>query len=396
MALNPSFLPPAVIGIVGGGQLGMMTIREAQRMGYRTVVWDPSPDCPASRLANETIVAPFDNRAAAERFSKSVDVITYEFENIQSDTIALLETSKPVRPDSSILRISQHRRSEKDFLRNNGFPTAHFRRADSRNDIQKAIEETGLPAVVKTATSGYDGKGQVVIQNAADVQSALSSLPSTGDGYIVEQFVVLERELSVIVAGSASGQSVTFPVCENEHRENILHATILPARVPDSVVRNANEIARSIADTLNLVGVLCVEMFLSTDGTLLVNELAPRPHNSGHCTLDACNMSQFDAHVRTVCNLPLTQPRLLTPCAMVNLLGKHLQVLDIAEALMIDGAKIHLYGKSKSEPKRKMGHITVTAVTPGEVKKKMEHIQMLIGEKVSAHERQALTQQEKR
>ncbi len=380
MPLSSPLLPPAVIGIVGGGQLGMMTIREAQRMGYRSVVWDTSADCPASRLADETIVAPYDDRNAAERFARSVDVITYEFENIRADTIAYLETLNIVRPASNVLRISQHRQSEKDFLSKNGFPTTRFARAASSNDVAKAIQEIGLPVVVKTATSGYDGKGQVVIRNGDGMAEGLQSLSPSGDGYVVEQLVSLERELSVIVARRAPGETITFPVCENEHRENILHTTIIPARVHDAVRMEATRIAHAIAETFHLVGVLCVEMFLTAGGKLLVNELAPRPHNSGHYTLDACSVSQFEAHVRTVCGFPLTTPRLLSPCAMINLLGKHVQVLNTTTVMKIEGAKVHLYGKTRTEPKRKMGHITLTAPSPREVHEKLNQIQKLIGE----------------
>lgn len=375
-----SLLPPAVIGIIGGGQLGMMTIREAQRMGYRTVVWDPSRDCPASRLADSTIAAPFDDKNAATILSDSVDVATYEFENIDAATVERVEQNVPVLPGSTILKIAQHRKEEKEELAKRGFPVVQYRAATGTKELLTALNEVGLPAVVKTATSGYDGKGQTVIRTSQDEQAFLNQTNTENREYVVEKLLDLRCELSSIVVRNANGDVAAFPIAENAHRNNILHRTIVPSRMPAALVKQAEELGRAIIESFGMVGVLCVEMFVTKDGTLLVNELAPRPHNSGHYSLDACSCSQFEALVRAVCGLALTQPKLLTPCAMVNLLGKHLERLDVPKLMAWDSTKLHLYGKTKVEPNRKMGHITVLGRTTEEVWEKVRHVEEMIGE----------------
>lgn len=375
-----SLLPPAVIGIIGGGQLGMMTIREAQRMGYRTVVWDPSRDCPASRLADSTIAAPFDDKNAATILSDNVDVATYEFENIDAATVERVEQNVPVLPGSAILKIAQHRKEEKEELAKRGFPVVQYRAATGTKELLTALNEVGLPAVVKTATSGYDGKGQTVIRTSQDEQAFLNQTNTENREYVVEKLLDLRCELSSIVVRNADGDVAAFPVAENVHRNNILHRTIVPSRMPAALVKQAEELGRAIIESFGMVGVLCVEMFVTKDGTLLVNELAPRPHNSGHYSLDACNCSQFEALVRAVCGLALTQPKLLIPCAMVNLLGKHLERLDVPKLMAWDSTKLHLYGKTKVEPNRKMGHITVLGRTTEEVWEKVRHVEEMIGE----------------
>ncbi|MFN0158798.1 MAG: 5-(carboxyamino)imidazole ribonucleotide synthase [Bacteroidota bacterium] len=384
MNSSSPILPPSTIGIIGGGQLGMMTIREAQRMGYRTIVWDPDPACPASRLADKTITAPYTDAKASAAMATKADVITYEFENINAATVTTLEQTKIVRPGSSILKISQHRRREKLELRRHGFPTAPFTFATNVPELESAITEIGLPVVVKTATSGYDGKGQSVLRTNSDVENFFGTLGSPGE-YVVEKFVMLQCELSVIVARSLNGNAVSFPVAENEHRENILHVSIIPARISERLRKESEKLARSIADTLSVVGILCVEMFVTIEGALLVNELAPRPHNSGHYTLDACSISQFEALVRTVCGLPVAPPALLTSCAMVNILGKHMSRLDIPALLEIEGIKLHLYGKTIVQPKRKMGHVTILGTTPREVEQRMAKVHRLLEESMTLH-----------
>jgi 5-(carboxyamino)imidazole ribonucleotide synthase len=375
---NPHILPPSTIGIVGGGQLGMMTVREAHRMGYRTVVWDPDPRCPASRLADEMITAPFDQADAASQFSALADVITYEFENINAGIVALLEQFKPLYPGSSILSIAQHRREEKQTLQQRGFPVVPFAAARGGAEIRKAVDEVVLPVVVKTATAGYDGKGQTILRTQQDVERLASSLHETE--CVVEKFLDLERELSVIVARGGNGTVVTFPIPENDHRNNILHTSVIPARLPARVIEDTRTMACDIMTSFNLVGILCVEMFLTVDGKLLVNELAPRPHNSGHFSLDACSISQFEMLVRTICGLPIPTPSLLAPCAMVNVLGKHLESLDIVGLANIPGTKLHLYGKNEARPHRKMGHITILAQTQSDVLTRVALIEKMIGE----------------
>ncbi len=375
-------LPPAAIGIVGGGQLGMMIVREAQRMGYRSVVWDPDPQCPASRLADQTISASFSDVAAAERLAAASDVVTYEFENVDPSAIEHIERSKSVLPGSSILRIAQHRREEKEELRRRGFPTVAYHVATGKDEVEKAVREIGFPAVIKTATSGYDGKGQLVVHDEKSLDQ-LSRHDTASGEFVVEQFIDLHCEVSVVAARRSDGTIITFPVGENLHRENILHRTTVPASVPLEVQQEAIRIARGVMEEFSVIGVLCTEMFVTREGKVLVNELAPRPHNSGHYTLDACDISQFEAVVRAVCGLPIASPRLLSPCAMVNLLGKHLERLDVPTALKMRGIKLHLYGKKESRPKRKMGHITILGYSAEEVERGVRIVETMIGEEDS-------------
>ncbi|HAL57143.1 MAG TPA: 5-(carboxyamino)imidazole ribonucleotide synthase, partial [Bacteroidetes bacterium] len=260
--------PPAAIGIIGGGQLGMMVVREAQRMGYRSVVWDPDPDCPASRLADETITASFGDREAAGRLASAADVVTYEFENVDPEIVEWLEESKIVFPGSAILRIAQHRRSEKDRLQKRGFPTVTFQAVESRQELRSAIESIGLPVVVKSATAGYDGKGQTVLRTQEEAEALLGRTKEPLTECVVEQFIDLESELSVVAVRGKDGAVTSFPVCENVHRENILHTTTVPTHVAPAIQNKAIEIGRSIVESFNIVGVLCTEMFVTKEGNL--------------------------------------------------------------------------------------------------------------------------------
>jgi 5-(carboxyamino)imidazole ribonucleotide synthase len=407
-----AILPGTTFGVVGGGQLGMMILREAQRMGYRTCVWDPSPDCPAGRLADVRIVAPYTDPDALNTFASTVHAATYEFENIDAAPIRTLESKVTLAPGSKLLSIAQHRLVEKNALQKGGFPTVKFVEADSAERIREAVKSIGLPVVIKTATSGYDGKGQAVVKSSEALENFLNALapplerseipppPSEGGGwgvvaaaskspgvvasvhYIIEQFIDLACEVSVIVVRGRDGEMAAYPVGENEHRENILHITRVPARISDDLQKKASELGRSVAEYFGLVGVLCVEMFVTKNGEILVNELAPRPHNSGHYSLDACTVSQFESVIRAVCGLPLVAPRLLSPCAMINILGKHLQRLDETNTqalLRLDGVKLHLYGKRRVEPKRKMGHITVLGPSAEGVETQLRKVEGITG-----------------
>ncbi len=366
-------IPPATIGVIGGGQLGMMTVREAQRMGYRTAIWDPDPESPASRLSDMTIVAPFSDTGAASRLAEAASVVTYEFENVDPACVDVIGRMKPMLPGSSVLKISRHRRLEKETLTLAGFPVVDFRIADSESKLRLAAEELELPVIVKTA------KGQTVLHHEGDLNSFCKEMRDSTE-FVVEKFIALQLEVSVIAVRESDGSIITFPVIENEHRENILHVSRVPARISREVEKEALKIARAIISHFQMVGVLCVEMFVTHDGMVLVNELAPRPHNSGHFTLDACTISQFEALVRSICSIPMQEPRLLAPCAMVNLLGKHLDRIDLVKAQTIPGAKVHVYGKKKLEAKRKMGHVTVTGVSADEVEGKVDMIEEMIGE----------------
>ncbi|MEX1140436.1 MAG: 5-(carboxyamino)imidazole ribonucleotide synthase [Bacteroidota bacterium] len=392
-----TILPPAKIGVIGGGQLGMMTVREAHRMGFRSIVWDPDPECPAARLADTLLTAPFSDPAAARSLADTSDIVTYEFESIDPGMVEMVEKTRPVFPGSSILRIARHRRLEKEALQNAGFPSVPFSIARTANELRDAAATIGFPVVVKTTTAGYDGKGQAVLENAGDLDSFCAEGGSSE--WIVEQFLPLLLEVSVIAVRGHDGGVTAFPVIENEHRENILHVSRIPARISAALRTEARNLGISVIKHFNIVGVLCIEMFVTRDGKLLVNELAPRPHNSGHFSLDACSMSQFEALVRTIVGLPMQEPRTISPCAMVNLLGKHLEQLDIVALHEIPEIKVHLYGKKRIEPKRKMGHVTVLGVSEEEVGRKVERVQELIGEKTAAGRpprRKSISVQEKK
>lgn len=353
--------PGATIGILGGGQLGRMIALAGRAMGYRFVTMDPTEDAPCGQTADRQIVARYDDVEAAMQLAAVSDVISYEFENVDAQVAEVLESQAYVPQGSRLLRITQNRIREKTAIQEMGIPVAPFRVVASLADLQEAVRELGLPAVMKTATGGYDGKGQWVLKRDEELEEAFGALAKAGTELIVEQFVPFELELSVIAARNPDGELAVFPTAENIHQDNILHLTIVPARVSEEVRERAEKIARTIVDKLDVVGLLAIEMFLTADGQLFVNELAPRPHNSGHYTMEACVTSQFEQHVRAVCNLPLGSTELLSPVVMVNILGEHLQpVLDRVDELP-RSAKLHLYGKAESKEKRKMGHLNVLA-----------------------------------
>ncbi|MDR4999696.1 5-(carboxyamino)imidazole ribonucleotide synthase [Brevibacillus parabrevis] len=366
--------PGSTLGILGGGQLGRMIALAGRAMGYRFVTMDPTVDAPCGQTADRQIVASYDDVEAAMQLASVSDVISYEFENVDAQVAEVLESHAYVPQGSRLLRITQNRISEKTAIREIGIPVAPFRVVGSLQDLQGAVAELGLPAVMKTATGGYDGKGQWVLRSEDELAEAYETLSKAGTELIMEQFVPFQMELSVIAARNPDGELAVFPTSENIHQENILHLSIVPARVAPEVKARAEEIARTIVEKLDVVGLIAVEMFLTTDGQLYVNELAPRPHNSGHYTMDACVTSQFEQHVRAVCNLPLGSTELLSPVVMVNILGEHLQpVIDQIDKLPRT-AKLHLYGKAESKAKRKMGHINVLAPT---VEEALTHIDEL-------------------
>ncbi|BAD40792.1 5-(carboxyamino)imidazole ribonucleotide synthase [Symbiobacterium thermophilum] len=355
--------PGEVVGIVGGGQLARMSALAARAMGYRVAVADPDPDCPAAPVADRVIVGALNDPEALAPLADVASVITYEFENIDGAVLDRLAARRPVHPRVEILRTCQNRISEKQALERLGIPVAPWRPVRSADEIPAALEAVGLPAVLKTATMGYDGKGQAVIRTTAEAERALEALG--GGPLVLERLVDFACELSVVVARSASGHVAPFPVAENIHARNILAYSIVPARVDPAVQAAARDLAVRIAEGLGLVGLLGVEMFCLPDGRLLVNELAPRPHNSGHYTQDACATSQFEQHIRAVCDLPLGAVDLLSPVCMVNVMGEDFP-LDVGAALSDPHVKLHLYGKREPRPHRKMGHLNVLAPTADE------------------------------
>lgn len=365
--------PPATIGILGSGQLGRMSAMAAKAMGYRVVVLSPERGSPAGQVCDEELVAPYTDPDALDALARQADVVTYEFENVPAATAARLEARGIVHPSSRILHLCQNRLREKETLRRLGVPVTDFAPVDDVAQLRAAAEELGYPCVLKTAEGGYDGKGQVVLYGPEDVaarrediDAALAGPPPAGGGArcILEAFVPFERELSVIVARNGQGQCASFPVAENVHVDNILHRTAAPAPIRDDEAELARRLAERVAEGLGLVGVMGVEMF-ARPGVLLVNEVAPRPHNSGHYTLDACVTSQFEQHVRAVCGLPLGSVRQLQAAVMLNILGQHVPpLLDRLETVLgRPNVKVHLYGKAKALPNRKMGHLTVLADT---------------------------------
>ncbi|MDQ2659089.1 MAG: 5-(carboxyamino)imidazole ribonucleotide synthase [Verrucomicrobiota bacterium] len=364
--MSRTFLPGATIGVMGGGQLGRMLAIAARRMGYRIHIFTPEEDSPAGQFADLTRIADYQNEAAVRRFAEGVDVVTFEFENIPVETAEWCAREREVRPAGKILHIAQNRLREKNFLASSGFPAAPFRAVRSAHELSSAIEQIGRPAILKTAAFGYDGKGQQTITAREDFDEIWSA--SSADELILEGLVDFEKEISVIVARGVDGAMATFPVCENLHRDHILDVTVVPARVTTKVEAEAAQLTCRIAEKLELIGLLAVELFLKSNGELIVNELAPRPHNSGHWTIEGCVTSQFEQQVRAVCGLPLGSTDILRPAAMANLLGDVWQSGEPnwSKALATESLHLHLYGKREPRPRRKMGHLTAFGASADE------------------------------
>jgi 5-(carboxyamino)imidazole ribonucleotide synthase len=374
VSLVKQIKPGSCVGILGGGQLGRMMALAGRNMGYRFITLDPTPDSPCGQAADRQIIASFSDLKAAQELARESDVVTYEFENVDATVAAELEKESFVPQGSELLFITQHRVREKSTLDSFGIPVAPFAVIQSEEDLRQAVDQLGLPCVMKTATGGYDGKGQWVIREKDQISQAYQELSKAKTELIVEKFIPFTKELSVIAARGLNGEVKAFPVAENIHVDNILHQSIVPARISEDLARRAGELAAQIAASLHVVGLVAVEMFLTEDGELFVNELAPRPHNSGHYTMDACVTSQFEQHLRAICGLPLGEVTLLTPVVMVNLLGDEInQVVDKLDQLP-PTAKLHLYGKAEVKPKRKMGHINVVASCVEEALTQIEKI----------------------
>jgi 5-(carboxyamino)imidazole ribonucleotide synthase len=350
----PLIEPGATIGILGGGQLGRMTVLAATALGYRCHVYCPIEDSPAKQATSLSTTAEYEDKHALDRFANSVDVVTFEFENVPGDTAEFLAARKPVRPGPTALRIAQDRLKEKDFLRSIGVGTAPYEAVTSEEELRRALETIGSRAILKTVRMGYDGKGQVGIRGDSDLAAVWHGFESR-DG-ILEGFVEFACEISVIIARGENGKTATYAPVENQHVNHILDTTIAPARVMPEIAMRAEAIARHIAEKLDLVGLLAVEMFVTHGGEVLVNELAPRPHNSGHWTIDACYTNQFEQLVRAICSLPLGSPERHSDAVMKNLIGADIE--QWREAVNDPLQKIHLYGKDEALPGRKMGHVT--------------------------------------
>lgn len=362
--------PGSILGVLGGGQLGAMFAGAARRMGYLLAVWDQDPDAPAHRLADHSFTASFSDAATREMFSSLVHAVTFEWENVPAELCAWLERRHEVRPSSAVLRIIQNRIDQKQFLQTNGLPVVPFVGIESPDQLAQAVVRTNIPAICKTATSGYDGKGQWPIRRHSDIDEVAQTLGVSTmpvPRWIVEQLIDFERELSVLVVRGANGECVTYPVVENRHEGGILRMTLAPSTISSHAAARATDLARQAVASLKGVGVFCVEIFHTTDDQLFINEIAPRPHNSGHYTLDACAVSQFEQQVRAVCGAPLGEARQFSPAAMVNLIGAEAQMVTsgqgYSDLLSMPGAVLHLYGKKVVRPGRKMGHVTLLADT---------------------------------
>jgi 5-(carboxyamino)imidazole ribonucleotide synthase len=354
-------LPGATLGVLGGGQLGRMFTLQARTMGYGVIVLDPDPQSPAGTVANHQIRALYDDDAALTELSQRCAAITTEFENVPAQALERLSRSAIVRPPVHAVATAQDRIAEKTFFQSNGFATAPFQPVRSGRDLAEALRRVRLPAILKTSRLGYDGKGQAAVTSESDASRAFEGWGKVP--CILEERIALDRELSVIVARGADGDTATFPVAENRHQNGILETSVVPARISESLARKAQEVATATAETMQYVGVLGIELFVTAGDRLLLNEMAPRPHNSGHYTLDACSANQFEQQLRTLCGLPLARPWLFSPVAMINLLGDLWEHGEPRweEALRRPGVRLHLYGKAEARPGRKMGHLNCLA-----------------------------------
>ncbi|MFP4069020.1 MAG: 5-(carboxyamino)imidazole ribonucleotide synthase [Opitutales bacterium] len=376
--------PGSTIGILGGGQLGRMLILAGREMGYRFHVFEPKGPCAAGMVADLEVNAEYSDEAALRSFAEKVDIITLEFENIPAEVIERLSAIRPVRPGKQALHVCQHRQREKDFLQEAGLPCAPFAYADSPESLGDAVHRIGFPCVIKTAAFGYDGKGQIKLRNADEAADTAHLWDFLGKPprVVVEKWIQHVGEFSVVCARKADGSTSIFPMAENIHVHHILHASVVPARVTDATRKAGESLARDIADRLDVVGLIAVELFLQEDGEWIVNEMAPRPHNSGHYSIDGCLTSQFDQHIRAVTDLPFGSTELLRPTVMINLLGDLWRdgTPDWAGLLADPRVKLHLYDKGEARPGRKMGHFTVVGEDPDSTLASAEaHFERLAG-----------------
>lgn len=367
-----TILPPSTIGILGGGQLGRMMALKARELGYGIITLDPTEDCPCSHVADAQIQAEYNDLEGAKQLAQQVDVITYEFENIGANIAAHLETESFLPQGYDLLYKTQNRLREKRAIEEAGGKVAPYLPILSTDDLVQGMKQFGYPAVLKTTEGGYDGKGQLVLRQEEDLNEGQALVESGNTEWILEKWVPFVKEISVIVARNARGEAKAFPVSENIHQDNILHLSIVPARIDLGVEKKAIQLAIQLAQSFHLVGLLAIEMFLLEDGQLYVNEMAPRPHNSGHYTQQGCRTSQFEQHIRAVCNLPLGDVELLQPTVMVNILGQHLEPVLQQMSQLDPACKVHLYGKKEAQKNRKMGHLNVMAESVEEALKKID------------------------
>jgi 5-(carboxyamino)imidazole ribonucleotide synthase len=357
---NKLTLPSQTIGIIGGGQLGRMMALAARHMGYRIAVLDPTPDCPTAQVADHTITAAYDDMDAIKELSSVSDVVTYEFENVDLKAASYLEKEAKLPQGAYALEITQNREKEKQLMKKLGLPVPEFAIVHNGKECEEALQNFTLPAVIKTCSGGYDGKGQIKLMSENDVQAAIN-FAEKNKHCIIEQWVPFDKEISVVFTRSQSGEITYFPLAENEHKDQILFKTTAPAQVSSEIEEKAIKAAEILAVEMNIVGTFAIELFVKENGIYL-NEMAPRPHNSGHYTIEGCNISQFAQHVRAICGLPLAEIDLLQPAVMVNILGEN---MDRTLHFMQENPEpfVHLYGKAEAKEKRKMGHVTFLGKT---------------------------------
>lgn len=355
------------IGIIGGGQLGQMMLLEAKKMGFYAVVLDPTPDCPCHSICDEHIIADFDDEKAFQLLAEKTDVITYEFEHINAKALERLEDKGyKIYPTAASLEVIQDKLTQKEAMAKAGLPVPDFMIIESLDDMTKAGNEYGYPYMLKARTGGYDGKGNAVVKSADTIEKAYNELGGGKIKLMAEKMIDFKMETSILACRSLNGDIAVYPVGDNKHIDSILHETSVPANIPDKASKLAMEVASKVMEIFDGIGMFCVEMFVTKDNDILVNEVAPRPHNSGHYTIEGCVTSQFENHIRAVVGLPLGDTDLISPTVMINLLGEvgyngNTVVEGLDKALALKGVSVHIYGKAQTKPKRKMGHITVTA-----------------------------------
>jgi 5-(carboxyamino)imidazole ribonucleotide synthase len=372
---NKTILPPQTIGIIGGGQLGRMMAIAAKYMGYKIAVLDPTPNCPTAQVADIHIRAAYDDMDAIKELTEVSDVVTYEFENVDLNAAAYIEKEGKLPQGAYALEITQNREKEKQLMEDAKLPIPKFAIVKNAAECRESFKEFTFPAVIKTCRGGYDGKGQIKL-NSIDDREQAAAFAEENKYCIIEQWITFDKEISVVFTRSAAGKITFFPIAENDHREHILYQTTVPAEINIAVQNKAYEAAKTLADKMNIVGTFAIEMFVQGD-SIFLNEMAPRPHNSGHYTIEACNISQFGQHIRAICGLPLTDIKLLMPTVMINILGEDMDGLLKAIPQAEDGF-VHLYGKAEPKEKRKMGHITFIAENEEALQKQLEKFKLLM------------------
>lgn len=366
------------IGIIGGGQLGQMMLLEAKKMGFYAIVLDPTKDCPADSVCDEHIVADFSDKAAFRKIAERCDVLTYEFEHIDADALLELEADGyKVYPTAKSLKIIQDKLTQKQLIFDNGLDCPEFMAVSGKEDMERAGERFGYPYMLKARTGGYDGKGNAVVKDKESIGAAYDELGGGSVALMAEKMVKFTMETSVLACRSLNGDVAVYPVGDNRHINSILHETLVPADIPAEAAENAMTAAKKVMHIFDGIGMFCVEMFVTEDNRILINEVAPRPHNSGHYTIEGCVTSQFENHIRAIVGLPLGSTELLRPTVMVNILGSEgymgrTIVEGVDKAMALNNVVLHIYGKTESKPHRKMGHITATAKTVTEAKKLAE------------------------